>query len=167
MLSQNLDSLWQLQSSRHLYEQDFFLWTQTLAEVLRSGNQIDIENLAKELESLGQRDRRELRRRLTLLLVHLLKWQFQPHLRSRHWHDTFAIQRIQIQNLLKESPSLRSFLESSINDCYKDAKQQTAEETGLPITTFPQYCPVPVRQAILSEEKILERHFAKTQVFNV
>jgi hypothetical protein len=35
-----------------LYEQDFWLWTQTMAQALKSGNfsQLDLENLAEEVE---------------------------------------------------------------------------------------------------------------------
>jgi Domain of unknown function DUF29 len=126
----------------HLYEQDFFLWSQTMAEVLRSGNftRLDIENLAEEVESLGRSDRRELQSRLVVLLHHLLKWQFQPEMRSRSWCGTLAEQRMRIRNLLKDSPSLRSFFEESVSECYEDAKFQASVETGLEVTTFPATC---------------------------
>ena len=119
--------------SEQLYEQDFWLWTQAMVEALKSGNlsQLDLENLAEEVESLGRSDRRELQSRLTVLLMHLLKWQFQPDMRSGSWRGTLAEQRIHILKLLKESPSLRSFFEESVNECYDDAKVKASEETGL------------------------------------
>jgi hypothetical protein len=136
-----------------LYDRDFYLWTETMAEVLRSGNlaELDVENLAEEVESLGRRDRRELQSRLVVLLHHLLKWQFQPSMQSGSWRGTLAEQRLRIRRLLKDSPSLRSVLDGSIDECYADAKVQASEETGLAIDTFPADCPYPI-ESILSIE---------------
>ena len=88
--------------SEQLYEKDFWLWTQTMAEALKSGNfsQLDLVNLAEEVESLGRSDRRELQSRLTVLLMHLLKWQFQSDMRSGSWRGTLVEQRIRILKLL-------------------------------------------------------------------
>ncbi len=139
--------------SEQLYEQDFWLWTQSMVEVLKSGNlsQLDLENLAEEVESLGRSDRRELQSRLTVLLMHLLKWQFQSDMRSGGWRGTLAEQRIRIVKLLKESPSLRSFFEASVDECYDDAKVKASEETGLVMATFPIRCPYAIEN-ILSIE---------------
>jgi hypothetical protein len=136
-----------------LYDRDFCLWTETMAEVLRSGNlaELDMENLAEEVESLGRRDRRELQSRLVVLLHHLLKWQCQPDMRSGSWRGTLAEQRMRIRRLLQDSPSLRSVLEGAIDECYADAKIQAAAETGLTIETFPVDCPYPI-ESILSIE---------------
>jgi Domain of unknown function DUF29 len=136
-----------------LYEQDFCLWTQTMAEALRSGNwsQLDLENLVEEVESLGRSDKRELQSRLTVLLMHLLKWQFQTEMRSGSWRGTLAEQRIRIEKLLKESPSLRSVLEASIDECYDDAKIQASAETGLPRATFPLTCAYSIEDILNTE----------------
>jgi Domain of unknown function DUF29 len=125
-----------------LYEQDFWLWTQTMAAALRSGDwsELDIENLVEEVESLGRSDRRELQSRLTVLLMHLLKWQFQSELQCGSWRGTLAEQRIRIGKLLKDSPSLRSFFEISIDECYNDAIIQASAETGLSRERFPVSC---------------------------
>src|ERR1035438_9493947 len=96
-----------------LYEQDFALWAEETARLLRAGalDDLDIENLAEEIESMGRKDRRELRSRLKVLLSHLLKWRIQPDHRSGgSWRSTIAIQRSDIEQLLEESPSLRSRL---------------------------------------------------------
>jgi Domain of unknown function DUF29 len=129
-----------------LYEQDFFLWTQAMVEALRSGkfSTLDIENLAEEVESLGRRDRRELTSRLTTLLMHLLKWQFQPEMQSGSWRGTLAEQRLRIRRLLQDSPSLRLALEGAVDECYEDAKLQASAETGLPVSMFPATCPYPM-----------------------
>ena len=89
--------------SPDLYEQDFYLWTQSTVEALRSRNfdVLDVENLLDEVESLGRSDRRELKSRLVVLLHHLLKWQFQAEMRSGSWKGTLNEQRRQIRNVLE------------------------------------------------------------------
>jgi Domain of unknown function DUF29 len=134
-----------------LYDRDFCLWAETMAEALRSGNlaALDMANLAEEVESLGRRDRRELASRLVVLLHHLLKWQFQPDMRSGSWRGTLAEQRMRIRRLLQDSPSLRSVLDDSIGECYADAKVQASAETGLATDRFPVDCPYSI-ELILS-----------------
>jgi hypothetical protein len=125
-----------------LYDEDFYLWTQQTLEALRSRNfaQLDLENLLDEVEGLGLSQRHALESRLTVLLMHLLKWQFQPGMRSGSWRGTLVEQRTRIRKLLKASPSLRSFLEASIDECYQDARLQAEAETGLEMATFPEVC---------------------------
>jgi Domain of unknown function DUF29 len=79
-----------------------------------------------------------------VLLVHLLKWKFQPEMRSGSWGGTINEQRRRIRKLLKDSPSLRSFFEGLLDECYEDARLQAAIETGLAIETFPEACPFPL-----------------------
>jgi Domain of unknown function DUF29 len=131
------------QQSHSLYEQDFHQWTQQMATVLRNGhfNQLDIENLAEEIESLGRSDRRELKSRLTVLFMHLLKWHYQPEQRSNSWRATILEQRIRILDLLSESSSLVSYLNGEVDQCYSNAKALATAETGLAPTAFPQDCP--------------------------
>jgi hypothetical protein len=137
--------------SSALYEEDFFRWTQMMADALRSGDlsQLDRGNLAEEIESLGRNDRRAIESRLTVLLMHLLKWQVQPEMRSGSWRGTIVEQRTRIRKLLQESPSLRSFFASAIDECYGDALVQAVAETGLPIAMFPIDCPYAI-EAILN-----------------
>jgi hypothetical protein len=145
-LTANLSAL----DSLDLYETDFFRWTQMMAEALRSGDfsLLDIENLAKEIESLGRSDRRRIESRLTVLLMHLLKWQVQPEMRSGSWRGTIVEQRTRIRKLLQESPSLRSFFESVVDECYGDAVVQAVAETGLPIAMFPIDCPYAIEEIL-------------------
>jgi Domain of unknown function DUF29 len=133
-----------------LYDQDFWLWTQAMASALKSGNfsQLDLENLAEEVESLGRSDRRELQSRLTVLLMHLLKWQFQVDLRSGSWKATLREQRRQIRGILNDSPSLRSFVMDSVDECYHNARDDAADETGLTILTFPEACPYAIDEIL-------------------
>jgi hypothetical protein len=136
--------------SSGLYDADFFRWTETMAAALRSGDlsQLDLENLAEEIESLGRSDRRELKSRLVVLLHHLLKWQFQPELRSTSWRGTLNEQRRRLRDLLEDSPSLRSVLGLSLDQCYADSRREAADETGLPIALFPIDCPHAIEEIL-------------------
>lgn len=133
-----------------LYETDFYAWTQEQAQLLRTLTfpQIDAEHLSEEIESMGRAERRQLVNRLEILLVHLLKWQYQPELRGRSWELTIAEQRRRIARLLRDNPSLRSYLFAAFVDAYEDAGFSVVRETGLPQTTFPDTCPYTLDQVL-------------------
>jgi Domain of unknown function DUF29 len=133
-----------------LYDRDFHQWTQVIAEALRSRNwaAVDVENLIEEVESLGRQQRQELRNRLGILLGHLLKWQFQPMLRSKSWRLTLREQRAQIRFLLKDNPSLKPYLEEAIDEGYILGQLLVAKETPLEIEDLPQVCPYGLEDAI-------------------
>ena len=135
------------------YDEDFFAWTQEQARLLRDGefSQLDVENVAEELESMGRSDKRELRSRLIQLLMHLLKWQYQPGFRSHSWTSTIAEQRDQVKESLDESPSLRPTVMVDLSRAYKVARIKAAGETGFSEKTFPELCPYTPEQ-ILSED---------------
>src|SRR5437016_5462317 len=109
-----------------VYDEDFYAWTQEQARLLRSGkfSQIDVENVAEELESMGRSDRREIDSRLEVLLMHLLKWQLQVRLRSPGWSGTIREQRRRIGKLLRESPSLRLAVGQLIPEAYAEARDK-------------------------------------------
>lgn len=132
-----------MSQNANLYDSDFFAWTVEQARLLRAGQlaAIDTANIAEEIESLGRRDRRELRSRLTVLVMHLLKWSKQPLLRSRSWSATITEQRRQIEQILGDSPSLRSFVGEALAEIYPDARGRAAAETGLADDAFPATCP--------------------------
>lgn len=117
------------------YEEDFYAWTVEQARFLRSGDlsAIDAANVAEEIESIGRSDRRELKSRLVLVVMHLLKWRHQPAARSRGWSATIEEQRHQIEGVLAESPSLRRMV--SI------ARARAIAETGLANQAFAEACP--------------------------
>ena len=139
------------------YDEDFYAWTQEQARLLRSGDfsQIDIENVAEELESMGRSDKREIDSRLEILLMHLLKWQVQIRGRSPSWTATIREQRRRIQKLLRESPSLGSVVGPMVPEAYLEGREKAAEETGLAESVFPADCPYTPEQ-ILSEEFLPE-----------
>jgi hypothetical protein len=126
-----------------LYETDFYAWTQEQSKLVTSGRwaSLDASNLVEELESLGRKERQELRNRLGVLLGHLVKWQFQPEQRSNSWRGTIREQRKQISLLLKDSPSLKPYLQEALQDAYELGTALAIQETQLAEDTFPENCP--------------------------
>jgi hypothetical protein len=123
-----------------LYEQDYLLWLETTADLLRKKEfaRLDLENLIEEIESMGRSEKRELYNRLIVLLMHLLKWEYQPSHRSNSWLSTINEQRRQIIKLLADSPSLNNYLQENFQQCYQIARRDASSETGLPINSFPE-----------------------------
>jgi hypothetical protein len=126
-----------------LYDRDFYAWTQRQIELLEAQKweQVDIENLIEELDSLGKQQRQELRNRLGVLLGHLLKWRYQPQARSRSWTATIREQRQQIQDLLDDNPSLKPYVLEAIAKAYKYGLTLVERETPLDLKLLPPACP--------------------------
>ncbi len=136
-----------------LYDQDFYLWTQATAQKLKEGkfNELDIPNLVEEVESMGRSERRELKSRLIVLLMHLLKWEYQPEKRSQSWRSTIVEQRICIEELIEDSPSLQPLISELFDACYQKARQKAADETGIKLTFFPQESPFTLEDVLQSK----------------
>jgi hypothetical protein len=126
-----------------LYETDFYAWSRQQSELLRSGRlaQADIEHIAEEIESMGRTEKRELVSRLTVLLMHLLKWRFQPDFRGSSWRLSIEEQRIRLALHLTDNPSLKALQSTALADAYRLAVIGARRETGLSATTFPEACP--------------------------
>lgn len=135
-----------------LYEADFYAWTQEQATLLHNQqwSQLDLTNLIEEIESLGKQQRQELRNRLSILLGHLLKWEYQTQQRSRSWLATIRIQRRDTCRLLSENPSLKPYFEAALLEAFQNGRDLAMAETNLPEDTFPQACPYGLAQ-ILSD----------------
>lgn len=125
------------------YDQDFVLWSQHQAALIRRGrlDLIDRENVALEIESLGKRDRRQLGHRLEVLLMHLLQWQFEPAARSGSWRGTIRTQRGRILRLLRDSPSLGRQVAAEAENAHPRAAANVADEAGLDLDRLPPACP--------------------------
>jgi len=126
-----------------LYENDFYGWIQHQAHTLRTRNlsDLDFEHLIEEIESMGKSEQRELASRLEILLMHLLKWQFQSNLRSVSWKLTIVEQRSRIIDHLGKNPSLKNKITEAYTDAYKYAVLTAAKETGIKRSVFPISCP--------------------------
>ena len=133
-----------------LYDRDFYAWANEQAALLRAGKlmEADIQNIAEEIESMGRSEKRELVSRLTVLLLHLLKWQFQPGLRGTSWRLSIENTRYQLEEHLEDNPSLRSQLDQVMRNAYRRAQNDAVSETGLARNTFPDDCPYTFDQAI-------------------
>ena len=140
-----------------LYDKDFYLWTIQNANLLREGRltEIDIENIAEELESMGRSEKRELLNRLAVLIAHLIKWKYRLSIDgeiSGSWDGTIIEQRRKLKRLLKENPSLQSLLNiENLHDVYGDALAIVRKDTGRKSSLFPDKCPFTFEQ-ILSDD---------------
>ncbi|WP_052566809.1 DUF29 domain-containing protein [Candidatus Magnetobacterium casense] len=125
-----------------LYEVDFYQWAFHNADLLRQGRftEIDLENIVEELEGMGKNNKRELASRLAVLIMHLLKWQYQPKRRSRSWRETINNQRKDIKLLLEDSPSLKYKIEVIIAKGFIEAKRTFEDETGISAKELPETC---------------------------
>lgn len=127
----------------NLYETDFYAWTVEQSKLLKEGHfkQLDISNLAEEIESLGKQERRELESRLGVLIGHLLKWDYQPEKRSKSWRATIREQRRAAQKLISQNSSLKPYLAEAIADAYESGKDLVVGETPLDYGDLPENCP--------------------------
>ncbi|MEA5619501.1 DUF29 domain-containing protein [Cronbergia sp. UHCC 0137] len=132
------------QAKSILHETDYQQWIETTLQHLRNQdfNQLDLEHLIEEIEAMGKSDKRELQNRLIILLIHLLKWKYQPENQSNSWLSTIDEQRRQILFIFEDSPSLeKKYLDMVFNKCYQMARKSASKETKLPISVFPDSCP--------------------------
>src|SRR5215211_6227377 len=113
-----------------LYDSDFYAWTQQQARLLRERrwNDLDLDNLVDEVETVGRSDKRQIESRLEVLLAHLLKWRFQPGGRGNSWIKTIFEQRRRLIGLVEESPSLREFQRQEVFNSYPAARLVAAQE---------------------------------------
>lgn len=140
-------------SQKSLYETDFLHWVETIVEQLRSQNYacVDWTNLIEEIEEMSRRERKSLKSNLVVILLHLLKWQYQPECRTGSWRGRIREHRRRIKDDLQDSPSLLPYLQEVFAECYANAREQAADETGLPLETFPLDCPYEPEQALNSQ----------------
>ncbi|WP_392533312.1 DUF29 domain-containing protein [Nostoc sp. C117] len=124
-----------LQMLQTLYDQDFYAWVEQTAELLQSHqwDTLDLEHLIEEVVDLGRSQQRALQSALRLVLSHLWKWKYQPEHRSHRWQVTITRERLNIDELLQESPSLWRFLNDTewINTTYQRARREAMVETNL------------------------------------
>ena len=141
-----------------LYEKDYSAWAQRQIELLstRRFADLDIAHLVEELEDMGRSERNELESRLTILLAHLLKWQFQyaelserwKEFKGDSWRSTIIEQRDRIAKRLRKSPGLRAQMGPLVTEAYADAVDLAGKESGLPSEGFPTVCPYTLEQIL-------------------
>jgi hypothetical protein len=135
-----------------LYEEDFYLWTQQQAELLRAGRfgDVDLANLIEEIESLGRSDRREVLSRTNQILLHFLKLQYSPARDPRHdWRDSIIHQRGELGTVL--TATLRPILEAELLRVYGIARRRATEQLardGVKPDILPRACPYTLEQIL-------------------
>ena len=132
------------------YDDDFYAWTQYQAEVLRTmavaDNRFDRENVAEEIEDMGKEQKHALKSQMRRLILHLLKWEFQPGRRSDSWLESIGDARVEIADDLDQNPSLKPLAPELPNQVYAQAVKRAATETHLAQKTFPPSCPYTYEQ---------------------
>ena len=136
-----------------LYDTDFAEWAIHTAKLLRAGrlDELDLENMAEEIEDLARHEHRAVQSQLTRMLKHKIKQTIQPERDGTSWRGSIADARIQIQRDLEVSPSLRPYLEQNLQRLYRDAVKLAIIETGLEHAEIPEKCPWTLA-ALLEEE---------------
>ena len=125
------------------YERDFYSWLMEQARLLREGrfDALDRDNLSEEIEALGREQFNKLVSALRVLMLHVLKWDHQPALRSRSWALSIAEQRLEIADVLADNPGLKPRISEAIARAYRRARIEAVKETGLDESKFAATCP--------------------------
>ena len=122
---------------KNLYEQDFCLWVEKQANLIRKGQfeQLDLENLLEEIEDMARRYKDALASHLVVLMPHVIKWNIQPQYRSKSWRNSINESRRQIEAIQEHSPSLNeNFIHEIWKKCLKRSIQKAEDEIDLKST---------------------------------
>ena len=123
----------------NLYNEDYYLWLRNTAQLIKEKrfSEVDADNLVEEIEDMGRSEKRALESNLVVLLLHLLKYRYQPAKRSNSWKASIREHRRRLRKALQDSPSLKGYCEEVFAECYEDGRKQASDETGLSLDTFP------------------------------
>jgi hypothetical protein len=133
-----------------LYERDFYLWVEEQTRLLRQGalERLDVINLVEEIEDLGIGAKKAVKSNLVVVLLHLLKHQFQSRRRSRSWQDSIVEHRQRLRDDFRTSPSLRGYARAVFDEAYTDARARAVVQTGLSGRAFPETSPYSLEQTL-------------------
>jgi hypothetical protein len=137
-----------------LYEDDLYAWANRQAELLRAGrlDELDLDHIAEEIDDVGSEICERLESALTILFMHMLKWDFQPERRSRSWEATIREQRKRVATLMRKNPSLKARLAAAQQSGYDYGRDKASGETDIPVETFLETSPY-------SWQDVTEREF--------
>jgi hypothetical protein len=126
-----------------LYERDLYAWAQEQARLLKARRfeAIDADNIAEEILDVGRNEYDKLESALTVLLAHMLKWDYQPIKRSRSWENTILEQRDRVGQQFADNPSLKARREEALKDGYRRGRLRASGETDIELDQFPEVCP--------------------------
>ncbi len=133
-----------------LYDKDYCLWLEETVQLLREGRvtELDVNHLIEEIEDMGISQKNALESNLIVLLMHLLKWKYQPEKQSGSWRGSIREHRRRILKAFRNSPSLKRYFEEIFQESYQEARKQAADETGLSLNIFPETCPFKIEQIL-------------------
>lgn len=125
-----------------LYVEDETAWLESMAALIDSGSysELDFASLQEYLTDMARRDRREVRSRLVVLWLHILKWEHQSDQRCRSWQSTIVEQQQELRELAGKGV-LRTHAEAILSEVYRDAVDRAVAETGLTHVDFPVESP--------------------------
>jgi len=137
-------------SHHDLYEQDFYLWLEQTVQLLSENrlSEIDRENLIEEISDMGNSQKHSLESNLEIILMHLLKYKYQPEKRTNSWRSTLFEHRRRLHKTFKTSPSLKRHFADEFDDCYGAARKLAAIETEIPLDRFPITSPFTASQVL-------------------
>jgi hypothetical protein len=132
------------------YDDDLYVWSRDQAARLRAFRpaNVDWENIAEEIESLGKNDRRSLQSDLKVVLVHLIKWRYQPEKRKSGWRSSINEHRDRIDRIIRDSPSLARVPAEGLTAEYRKARVEALQDTRLPKHRIPETCPFAIEQVL-------------------
>jgi molecular chaperone DnaK (HSP70) len=139
---------------KHIYEVDEHLWLEETIKILKENrlNDLDIENLIEELESLSKRDKNRVSSFLEQIIRHLLLLQYWTREQERnknHWRAEIQSFRTQLRKYL--TTNLQNYLAEELDNIYDDALGYVQEKTGFSVN-FPKKCPY-------TFEKLLDKNW--------
>lgn len=117
---------------KEVRDKDFHGFLQEAANRL-SGKEYTDEDINEVVDYLLEnfsRDKAEIRSKITLLIIHLIKWKYQPERRSLSWQRTIFTQRVEVENILGASKNLRNYAEDEFLAILDRSKSIAASETG-------------------------------------
>ncbi|MGI9282050.1 MAG: DUF29 domain-containing protein [Endozoicomonas sp.] len=127
------------------YDKDFYAWLNHQADLLENGqlNGLDLDNLIEEVDCMGKRHLHKLESHVTLLLMHLLKWQYQPSKRQygHSWETSIRVHRQQAWEVIEKHPSLSGKIMELYEENYRQAVKLASIETRIEEDSFPLECP--------------------------
>jgi hypothetical protein len=133
------------------YDTDFYAWTQAQTTALRAKDvaALDLEHLAEEIADLGQSIENAIESHLERLLLHLLKYRYDPAQRPRRgWRLTIRHARRELARLLRKNPGLQPHPARYLAEAYRHAREDAPDATDLAPATFPEACPWTVAQVL-------------------
>ncbi|MDJ0843413.1 MAG: DUF29 domain-containing protein [Crocosphaera sp.] len=136
-----------------LYDKDYCLWLEETVQLLKERRltELDVNNLIEEISDMGRSEKKAVKSNSRILLMHLLKWKYQPNKRSKSWKSSIIEHRKRIRDSFQDSPSLKVYFADNFDLCYQDAKELAAAETGLSIDKFPNQCPFSQQDTLKSD----------------